>query len=175
VLELVSDQSRAESGPQRATRPVRQRSPPSLRAAFALFHTQRGERAGGEGIKPVNVGNMFHSSRIPGMHSPTGRLPFDGWLEAVQVGSMRKQTKPATSPATEAEPRRESEEIANATVGAVVGGLLAGPVGLMIGAAAGSLVEEDRPKPRRTQRGDSGRRSVKRPSKRRSGRRPSGE
>jgi hypothetical protein len=35
-----------------------------------------------------------------------------------------------------------SEDVANATVGAVVGGVLAGPAGLVIGAAAGSLVSE---------------------------------
>jgi hypothetical protein len=36
---------------QRATQPATQRSPPSPRAPFALFHTKRGERAGGEGGK----------------------------------------------------------------------------------------------------------------------------
>jgi hypothetical protein len=54
VLEFIRGQrsqftGRAASGPQRATQPATQRSPPSPRAAFALFHTKRGERAGVRG------------------------------------------------------------------------------------------------------------------------------
>jgi hypothetical protein len=37
---------RAASGQQRATQPATQRSSPSPRAPFALFHTKRGERVG---------------------------------------------------------------------------------------------------------------------------------
>jgi hypothetical protein len=54
VLEFISGQTsditgRAVSRLQRATQSATERSPPSPRALFALFHTKRGERGGVRG------------------------------------------------------------------------------------------------------------------------------